>query len=164
MNAGLVLNIYAGLERLGVPIWIDGGWSVDALLGRQTRPHSDLDIAVETSNVEKLRALRGERGFREVISADSTPWNFVLSDAGGSKVDVHAITFDEHGRGVLGPPELGHFYPAGALDGSGEIDGEPVRCVAAQFIVLFKTSYEPREIDRADVAALCRRFGIKSPT
>lgn len=28
-------------------VWLDGGWGVDALLGRQTRPHDDMDIVIE---------------------------------------------------------------------------------------------------------------------
>jgi lincosamide nucleotidyltransferase A/C/D/E len=39
-----VIDLYATLENLGVEIWIDGGWGVDALLGEQSRPHQDLDI------------------------------------------------------------------------------------------------------------------------
>jgi lincosamide nucleotidyltransferase A/C/D/E len=34
------------LDQEGVRAWLDGGWAVDALLGRQTRLHSDLDLAV----------------------------------------------------------------------------------------------------------------------
>lgn len=40
-----VLALYTALHELGIQIWIDGGWGVDALLGEQTRPHQDLDIA-----------------------------------------------------------------------------------------------------------------------
>ena len=162
MDAALVRKIYDELERRGVAIWIDGGWCVDALLGHQTRPHSDLDIAVETSSVPKLRSLLSEWGFSDFARPDSTSWMFVLSDAAGNKVDVHAMDIDAQGRGVLGPPELGHFYPAGALDGAGVVDGAPVRCVAPEVMVQFKMSFEQREIDRADVAALCERFGINA--
>jgi lincosamide nucleotidyltransferase A/C/D/E len=59
MNAADVIEIYTELERLGVRIWIDGGWGVDALLGRQTRPHADLDIAVEENSVQALRTVLG---------------------------------------------------------------------------------------------------------
>jgi lincosamide nucleotidyltransferase A/C/D/E len=41
---------------LGINIWIDGGWGVDALLGAQTRPHKDLDIAIEERDVAGLSA------------------------------------------------------------------------------------------------------------
>jgi lincosamide nucleotidyltransferase A/C/D/E len=160
MNAADVIEIYTELERLGVRIWIDGGWGVDALLGRQTRPHADLDIAVEENSVQALRTLLERLGFQEALRDDSTAWNFVLADADERKIDVHAIVFDTYGNGVLGPAELGQLYPAGALRGAGEINGAAVRCVAPEFMVRFKTSYEPREVDRLDVAALRDRFGI----
>jgi lincosamide nucleotidyltransferase A/C/D/E len=37
-----VLEILAALDGFGV--WIGGGWGIDALAGRQTRPHDDLDL------------------------------------------------------------------------------------------------------------------------
>ena len=33
-------------DELGIEVWIDGGWGVDALLGECTRPHQDLDIII----------------------------------------------------------------------------------------------------------------------
>lgn len=32
------------IEQLGIRYWLDGGWGVDALVGRQTREHRDVDI------------------------------------------------------------------------------------------------------------------------
>lgn len=34
------------LRGLDAPWWIAGGWSLDLFLGRQLRPHKDLDVAV----------------------------------------------------------------------------------------------------------------------
>ena len=48
IEASDVLDLYNALERIGVGIWIDGGWGVDALLEKQTRPHQDLDIAIQS--------------------------------------------------------------------------------------------------------------------
>ena len=47
MNSADVLKLYDELSRIDVAIWVDGGWGVDALLGKQTRPHKDLDIAIQ---------------------------------------------------------------------------------------------------------------------
>jgi hypothetical protein len=55
MTSADVIDIYSTLGGLGIKIWIDGGWGVDALLGRQTRPHKDLDIALDdTSSITTL--------------------------------------------------------------------------------------------------------------
>ena len=40
-----------------IKIWVDGGWGVDALLRRQCREHSDLDIIVASEDVETLTKL-----------------------------------------------------------------------------------------------------------
>lgn len=44
MKSKDVLQIVGWLEQAKIPLWLDGGWGVDALVGQQTRPHSDLDI------------------------------------------------------------------------------------------------------------------------
>jgi hypothetical protein len=43
MTAEDALAPYDLFRSQGITVWLDGGWGVDALLGRQTRPHSDLD-------------------------------------------------------------------------------------------------------------------------
>jgi lincosamide nucleotidyltransferase A/C/D/E len=42
------------------PVWIDGGWGVDALLGRQTRLNADLDLAIALTDVSIMKKVLGE--------------------------------------------------------------------------------------------------------
>ena len=163
MPADAAASLLDLLEDEGIAVWVDGGWAVDAVLGEQTREHADLDVVVETASVPRLRALLGARGFADVPRGDTRPWNFVLGDANGRQLDVHVITFDEHGDGVYGPAERGEAYPAEALTGEGVIAGRRVSCVSPAWLVRFRTGYEPRAVDRLDVAALCARFGIELP-
>jgi lincosamide nucleotidyltransferase A/C/D/E len=163
MTGSDVKELYLALERVGVLIWIDGGWGVDALLGRQTRGHADLDIALQAHDVARFRTLLDGLGFRDVPRDDTSSWNFVMADPAERKIDVHVISFDENGNGILGPPELGNAYPAGALDGAGVVEGLNVRCVTPEFMVKFRTGYVPRPSDYADVKLLCDRFGIDYP-
>jgi lincosamide nucleotidyltransferase A/C/D/E len=158
MTAADVVELYSALEALGIVIWIDGGWAVDALLGRQMRPHSDLDIAVEERHVPRLRELLESRGYRDLPRDDTTRWNFVLADAQGRQVDVHAFVFDAAGNVVDGI-----MYPAASLTGTGTIAGRTVNCIAPQYLVQFHTGYPPRPTDCADVKALCERFKIDVP-
>jgi len=46
MTANEVLEVLGWLDMVGIEVWVDGGWGVDALLGEETRPHSDLDLAL----------------------------------------------------------------------------------------------------------------------
>src|SRR4051794_21469752 len=46
------------LEAAGVRCWLAGGWGVDALVGRQTRVHRDLDLVLDRAHTETaLRVL-----------------------------------------------------------------------------------------------------------
>jgi len=163
MKAREVVELYNRLERLGVEIWIDGGLGVDALLGEQTRPHEDVDIVIQQKDLPVLRNLLEDQGYRDVPRDDTSDWNFVLGDDQGHLVDVHAIVFDDKKNGLYGPAERGVMYPAASLIGTGMIDGQRVRCIAAQYLVTFHTGYELQESDYRDVSALCEKFGIELP-
>jgi lincosamide nucleotidyltransferase A/C/D/E len=158
-----VIELYATLEKLGFKIWIDGGWGVDALLGEQSRPHQDLDIAIQQKEVAKLRELLRARGYKEIKKEQARPCNFVLGDENGREIDVHVIVLDDKGNGVYGPPEKGEMYPAASLTGTGLIEGRPVRCISPEWVVKFHSGYELKDKDFRDVAALCRKFGIDLP-
>lgn len=163
MIAHDVLDFYKTMSDVGVEVWIDGGWGVDALLGKQTRQHKDLDIAIEEKHVALLRDVLLVRGFREVRLEDARPWNFVLGDETGKEIDVHVIVLDDTGNGVYGPPEKGEMYPAAFLTGSGIIDGQKVRCISPEWAVRFHSGYELTEKDFRDVSALCQTFGFELP-
>src|SRR3990167_7415680 len=122
MNSTDVIALYTQLNRLGIEVWLDGGWGVDALLGEQTRPHSDVDIVIQQQDVPKLRELLERQGYQDVLRDDTSAWNFVLGDTQGRLVDVHAVTLDAEGNGLYGPPEKGVMYPAGSLTGTGVVN------------------------------------------
>jgi lincosamide nucleotidyltransferase A/C/D/E len=59
MKSEDVLQIVTWLEQAEIPVWLDGGWGVDALVGQQTRSHSDLDLVVrleDASHIEQTLA------------------------------------------------------------------------------------------------------------
>jgi lincosamide nucleotidyltransferase A/C/D/E len=94
MSAGDVVSFYELCEQNELEVWIDGGWGIDALVGEQTRPHGDLDIAMRHADVPKLRELLAAHGYGDVPRDDSQAYNFVLGDDRGHEVDVHSFTFD----------------------------------------------------------------------
>ena len=158
MPAEVVASLFADLQAAGIPIWVDGGWSVDALVGRQTRRHKDLDIAVQWGDVPTLRKLLAARGYKEV--RQDSQWNFVLADSNNHEVDVHAFVRDPHGYIVDGI-----MYPAESLTGKGTIHEQPVECIAAEYMVRFIAPwlYKQRDKDFHDVAVLCEKFNIAYP-
>src|SRR5262245_18882143 len=163
MKANDVIELYTNSEYLGIQIWIDGGWGVDALLGQQTRPHKDLDIAIQQKDLPKFREFLAGRRYKEVKIEEARPHNFVLADDEGRELDVHIIVLDEKGNGIYGPAENGEMYPAASLTGEGVIEHQKVKCISPEWMVKFHSGYELKDKDFLDVSALCRKFGIELP-
>lgn len=157
-NSKDVINLYTQLEGLGMKIWIDGGWAVDALLGKQTRPHKDLDIAIQWHDVSKLREVLGTHGYKQ--TKEESQWNFVLTDDRSNEVDVHAFVLDDQGNVIDGIE-----YPTESLMGTGTIDGQMVRCISPEYMVQFLAPwiYKWPEKYVSAVAALCEKFSIPLP-
>jgi len=158
MSAEYALELVKLFDELQLEVVVDGGWAVDALLGQQTRAHSDLDIAIAHKSVPQLRQALEARGYTDVLLGDTTEYNFVLEDGFRHRVDSHIYSFDEQGRLVYGLP-----YPFDSLDGQGTILGYPVRCITPAWLVQFHTGYKLDENDYHDVRLLCQRFGIELP-
>ncbi len=153
-----VVDLYTSLENEGVKVWIDGGWSVDALLNKQLRPHKDLDIAIQWKDVLKLREhLEGE-GYKQV--REDNKWNFVLGDKEGHEIDIHAFVYDENGDVVDGT-----MYPAESLTGSGTIGGHTVRCISPNYMVEFLATWISKWPEKyvEAVRELCQKYQIPLP-
>lgn len=158
-----VLELYNTLESVAIRIWIDGGWGVDALLGKQTRHHRDLDIAIQQKDIAKFRELLEALGYEEMRLEIARPHNFILADGKGHEIDVHVIVLDDNGNGIYGPVENGEMYPAAALNGTGMINAQVVRCISPEWAIRFHSGYALTEKDYKDVAALCEKFDIPLP-
>lgn len=150
-----LMKLFAAHE---LDVVVDGGWGVDALLGEQTRPHEDLDIAIPHKDVPKLRKLLADRGYRDVPRDDTRDCNFVLGDREGNLIDVHSYTFDESGNNIFGVQYLPEHF-----EGNGVIAGFAVKCIPADWAVRFHTGYDLDENDFRDVKALCEKFSIPLP-
>jgi FMN phosphatase YigB (HAD superfamily) len=165
MTGNDVLGILQLLKDGGIEVWIDGGWGVDALLARQTRPHDDLDLVLRQSDIDRLTEVLGAGGFRRVEEG-ARPFNLVMADGRGREVDLHGVVFDASGSGLYGPqPEdgSGRVYPAAALKGTGLINGASVRCLTAEYQMANHAAYDPGEADFHDVRSLHQAFGIALP-
>ena len=158
MSEAVVVQLLQLLDQHSIEVVVDGGWGVDALLGEQTRVHGDVDIALEHKDVPRLRALLEAHWYKDVPRDDTRDCNFVMRDEHGHEVDFHSYTFDTHGKLVFGVA-----YPLDSLTGTGLIQGYPVRCISAEWMVKFHSGYQLDEDDYHDVSALCERFGIALP-
>ncbi len=161
MTADDVLEIIRRLDDAGIEWWIHGGWGLDALLGRETRPHDDLDLAVRRADIERLEASLPEFG----RVRDEWPASFVLADGRGRRIDVHPLRFDERGDGWQERPsgEIG-VWPREALAGRGRIGEREVRCTSPEFELTSHLYLGHDDVDRSDIELLCERFGLERPS
>ena len=157
-------TLVAALQERGVDPCVGGGWAVDALVGRQTRQHSDLDIWVDAQDFEGLLAALTAQGVDRIYPwPGDRPWNFVLHDGQSRRVDLHVYEALGDGRLQYGSVTAPFVLTDQDLSGVGEIAGIPVRCERPGFALQNHTGYELRETDRHDVAVLCERFGLQPP-
>lgn len=156
--ARIVLEIVQLFNNNEIEVIIDGGWAVDALLGEQTRPHEDLDIAVFHKDVPLIRSLLEDRGFTEIPRNDSWECNFVYGNDRGHQVDIHSCTFDENHKNIFGVD-----YKWESLQGTGKINNIEIRCIPPEWLVDFHTGYKLDQNDFHDIKLLCERFNLEIP-
>lgn len=161
MKAAEVLHVLDALDAAGIRSGITGGWGIDALLRRETRPHGDVDLGVAAEAVDA--AIEALRPLGYAVAVDERPARLVMKSALG-QVDLHPIAWQASGAGVqTGLAGETFDYPAGSLDAEGEIGGRIVRCATPDLQLAFHERYEPREHDRRDMAALANAFGLSLP-
>ena len=133
-----------------------GGWGVDALLGRQTRPHHDLDVLVEVSDLERLRLCLTELQFGlkyvwddEVRWVRDDTWSspleqptaFVYGHADGREVDVHVVRRSDDGS-IEMLWNVPYAFTVEGLSATGIVNGHPVRCLSREMQRQAHTGYE----------------------
>jgi lincosamide nucleotidyltransferase A/C/D/E len=163
VRAGDVLAVLDCLGAAGVSVWLDGGWGVDAPVGRQTRPHDDVDVVLPLDETDRAIGALAGRGF--AVDQDLRPTRLVLRDGERRQVDVHPVVFDRTGTGWQrgAAPDGGDCrYPAEGFV-AGVIAGRPVGCLSAAVQLAHHTGYPPDAKDRHDARLLHERFGLRLP-
>lgn len=69
-------------------------------------------------------------------------------------MDLHPVTFAEHGDGIQAGPEGTHFrYPRGSFV-QGSLEGDTIACLSRALQLTFHQGYELRDVDHHDLALL----------
>lgn len=164
MTAASAGRLVTLLRDAGVDPCVGGGWAVDALLQRQTREHSDLDLWLRAVDADPLFVAFAACSLDRILPwPGDRPWNFVLHDGGLLRVDLHFYEDLAGGNWRYGSAVSGQTYPASALEGRGTIAGTDVRCEAPEWSVRWHADYPLRDIDRHDMTLLCEHFDIDLP-
>jgi lincosamide nucleotidyltransferase A/C/D/E len=152
MEAAQVLALFRDFERSGWRVWAAGGWAVDAVVGRQTRPHRDLDIAVDASQLAGITSHLQGLGYR--ITIDERPSRLELTDADGAAVDIHPVSFAPDGTGIQAGLNAGSFHYAADGFTVGVLDGRAIPCLSIRQQLAFRDGYALRATDRHDIELL----------
>jgi lincosamide nucleotidyltransferase A/C/D/E len=152
MPASSALEVLDALRVSGCKAWILGGWGVDALVGRETRPHRDLDLAIDAGQEAAALTALAALGF--AVETDWRPIRVELRAPPSLSVDLHSVAFDPQGDGrQAGPNGTFYDYPRGCFT-TGRIAGVAVACASVTLQLSAHTGYEPRDVDRHDLDLL----------
>ncbi|MBA2446024.1 MAG: amino acid transporter [Nocardioidaceae bacterium] len=147
-----VVQVLDALDGADVRSWVAGGWGVDALVGRQTREHRDLDLAIDLADLDA--SLQVLRTLEYVVETDWLPVRVELWAQDDEWVDLHPVRFDAAGHGLQGKLDGTHFrYPPTAFT-DGHLERRLVRCLSVDQQLRFHSGYEPREQDKHDIDTL----------
>jgi lincosamide nucleotidyltransferase A/C/D/E len=157
-----VVRVLTAMNDANVAVWVDGGWGVDALVGRESRRHKDLDLVVSVADVQRAAAVLVELGFGHL--AGPSPAG-LYCDVADRRVDISVVAPDDASGGYV--HETAHDTPrltVEDLSGQGMIGGLRVRCLTASAQRRAHVGYETTETDERDLQLLRRdesdsRFG-----
>lgn len=153
-----VVEVVVALRSAGSTCVLAGGWGVDALVGRRTRRHADLDLAVDDGSPAPAtaagRALEAI-GFG-LVRCDVLPGAYfadrrLYEDRWGRLVDLHPahVGLGDDRAALPGVPVLD-----GGSVVTGTVGGRPVACLSAGEQSASRRGYPPRDVDRRDLRLL----------
>ncbi len=154
MAATEVLAVLDAVRSTGCRFWLEGGWGVDALVGRQTRPHRDVDVDFDADYEERVLQALSLLGYS--IETDWRPNRVELAAAGSRWVDLHPLVIDDNGDARQAALDGGWHEFHRSWFTTGSLGGVTVPCVSAEAQRVFRTGYELRTVDRLDLAQLDR--------
>ena len=165
MSAPHALEAVHAIQAAGVVASIEGGWGVDALIGRQTREHSDLDLALGRDDCDAAASALAVLGYRhDPTDRPGLPARFVLKNEDSLQVDLHPLVFDAEGNGWQQLDEGGwYLHEVRYLWRDGHIVGNSVCCIAAELQLAFRLGHPLSAKDAHDLSLLADHFGTPLP-
>jgi 2''-aminoglycoside nucleotidyltransferase len=122
----LIHQLFSAADRINLPLWLQGGWAIDARLNRITRDHEDIDIAYPSDRSTDFLALLHAFG---CVITEQTDYGF-FADRQGILLDCEPCI------------RLGNNYeleglPPGTcpLEPTGSLGGKRLRCTSWEAIL-----------------------------
>jgi Aminoglycoside-2''''-adenylyltransferase. len=140
------------LDNMKIRYWIEGGWGVDILLGRQNREHRDIDVDFDGEFTDLLLNKLKEIGYDIVV--DWSPSRIELYHTKLGYIDIHPFVIKEDGSAKQANPQGGWFELEAKWFSTALFEGRVIPCISAEAQKLFHSGYEPREVDKIDMQNL----------
>lgn len=147
-----LMKVIELFENTGITYWLDGGWGVDILAGKQTRIHRDIDINFDAQHTEKLLNVLLNLGYK--IDTDWKPVRIELYSDELGYLDIHPFVLNEDGTSKQADLEGGWYEFEKDYFGSVFFEGKTIPCISLKGQKVFHSGYELRDKDKHDISIL----------
>lgn len=147
-----LMNLLDLLDQMKISYWIDGGWGVDILLGKQTREHRDIDVDFDHEFTEPLLERLKEHGYE--VTTDWSPTRIELKHPQMGYIDIHPFVINADGSAKQVDLEGGWYHFKAEWFTSAIFEGRTIPCISAEAQKLFHSGYELRDVDKFDLENL----------
>ena len=137
----VIRKVIAVTQAADIPVWLFGGWGLDARIGRITREHGDVEFWVERIHAERSKAALVEAGAAALATQPpAEACEFIWDD-----VLLSTAYFDRQPDGSFAQP-LGRWsdwlFPPGSFgDEPGTLDGTPVPAMSVSGMLAMKEQF-----------------------
>ncbi len=145
----ILLHILGFFEEIDVPYWLDGGWGVDVLTGRQNRNHRDIDIDFDARYTESVISKLKEVGY--IVDVDWMPSRMELKHDKYGYLDIHPIDFNSDGSITQADPQGGKYIFRKEWFSSTVYKDREIPCISKEAQLLFHSGYELTDKDHFDI-------------
>jgi hypothetical protein len=140
-----------------IDYWLFGGWAVDFHVGRVTRDHADVDVAVWQADLDRIRVLLEAQGWEHAPEPEED--GYTGYERGDVRLELAFLACDEAGIVYTPLVEGRGDWPVGSFgDTQAEVDGVPAHVVDLASLIEDKSGprHDPAVLakDRADVGIL----------
>lgn len=144
-----IINV---LDKIGMKYWLDGGWGVDVLTGKQNREHRDVDVNFDATFTEELINTLIKMGYE--IKVDWMPARMELWHEDYGYIDIHPLILDEFGGAKQADLEGGFYLFEKDYFTTVVYKEREIPCMSKKAQKLFHSGYELRNVDLIDLENL----------
>lgn len=122
----LIHRLFATAETINLPLWLQGGWAIDAKLHRITREHQDIDVAFPAERQAEFISLLQSLGGGAITETD---YGFLIT--------LDGVIIDCEPCVLIGENYELEGLPAGTCpwEKQGHIAGQFLRCTSWEAIL-----------------------------